>query len=115
MKCNWRRWLWGVIPVVILTWAALQAERPRIEQELTEAASAQMLRNGASWARVTFEGRDGVLAGKAWDEADAAAALDLLRKQTGQVEKTHELRTMRKDIARLETIANQKKKAPVAA
>lgn len=31
-----------------------------------------------------------------------------LRKQTGQVEKTHELRGLRKDIARLETILNQK-------
>ena len=31
-----------------------------------------------------------------------------LRKQTGQVEKTHELRTLRKDIARLETILNAK-------
>jgi large subunit ribosomal protein L29 len=39
-----------------------------------------------------------------------------LRKQTGQVEKTHELRTLRKDIARLETILRQKNKpAPVAA
>lgn len=39
-----------------------------------------------------------------------------LRKQTGQVEKTHELRTLRKDVARLETIRNQKKaKAPAAA
>ena len=38
-----------------------------------------------------------------------------LRKQTGQVEKTHELRTLRKDIARLETIANQKKKETKAA
>ena len=39
-----------------------------------------------------------------------------LRKQTGQVEKTHEIRTLRKDIARLETIANEKKaKAPKAA
>lgn len=38
-----------------------------------------------------------------------------LRKQTGQVEKTHELRTLRKDIARLATIHNEKKKAPVAA
>ena len=37
-----------------------------------------------------------------------------LRKQTGQVEKTHELRTLRKDIARLETIANQKKSKPAA-
>ncbi len=39
-----------------------------------------------------------------------------LRKQTGQVEKTHELRTLRKDIARLETILNEKKaQAPAAA
>jgi large subunit ribosomal protein L29 len=39
-----------------------------------------------------------------------------LRKQTGQVEKTHELRSFRKDIARLETAKSAKKKsAPVAA
>ena len=39
-----------------------------------------------------------------------------LRKQTGQVEKTHEIRTHRKDIARLLTIQNQKKRpAPAAA
>lgn len=39
-----------------------------------------------------------------------------LRKHTGQVEKTHELRTLRKDVARLETVRNQKKaKAPAAA
>ncbi len=31
-----------------------------------------------------------------------------LRKQTGQVEKTHELRFLRKDIARLETVLNEK-------
>jgi len=39
-----------------------------------------------------------------------------LRKQTGQVEKTHELRTLRKDIARLETaLTASKKNKPVAA
>lgn len=32
-----------------------------------------------------------------------------LRKQTGQVEKTHELRVLRKDIARLETARTAKK------
>lgn len=37
-----------------------------------------------------------------------------MRKQTGQVEKTHELRTLRKDIARLLTAENQKKKAAAA-
>lgn len=38
-----------------------------------------------------------------------------LRKQTGQVEKTHEIRNLRKDIARLETIQNQKKAKPAVA
>jgi large subunit ribosomal protein L29 len=38
-----------------------------------------------------------------------------MRKQTGQVEKTHELRTLRKDVARLETILRQKNTAPAAA
>jgi large subunit ribosomal protein L29 len=37
-----------------------------------------------------------------------------MRKQTGQVEKTHELRTLRKDVARLSTILNEKKKATAA-
>jgi large subunit ribosomal protein L29 len=37
-----------------------------------------------------------------------------LRKQTGQVEKTHELRSLRKDIARLETIKKEKSAAPAA-
>ena len=39
-----------------------------------------------------------------------------LRKHTGQVEKTHELRSLRKDVARLETILRQKNRpAPAAA
>ncbi|QYM79740.1 50S ribosomal protein L29 [Horticoccus luteus] len=38
-----------------------------------------------------------------------------LRKQTGQVEKTHELRTLRKDVARLETVLTEKNKKPAAA
>lgn len=37
-----------------------------------------------------------------------------LRKQTGNVEKTHELRTLRKDIARLETIKKEKSAATAA-
>jgi large subunit ribosomal protein L29 len=38
-----------------------------------------------------------------------------LRKHTGQVEKPHTIRVLRKDIARLETILNEKKKAQPAA
>jgi large subunit ribosomal protein L29 len=38
-----------------------------------------------------------------------------LRKQTGQVEKTHEMRALRKDVARLETVIRQKNRAAPAA
>lgn len=34
-----------------------------------------------------------------------------LKKHTGQVEKTHLIHALRKDIARLETILNQKQRA----
>ncbi|OIR15106.1 50S ribosomal protein L29 [mine drainage metagenome] len=37
-----------------------------------------------------------------------------IKKHTGQVEKPHLLRTYRKDIARLETILNQKKATKAA-
>ena len=38
-----------------------------------------------------------------------------LRKHTGQVEKTHTIRDLRKDIARLETILTEKKSKQTAA
>lgn len=38
-----------------------------------------------------------------------------LRRQTGQVEKTHELRVMRKDIARIQTILGEKHRAAAPA
>ena len=38
-----------------------------------------------------------------------------LRRQTGQVEKTHEMRSLRKDVARLETVLHQKNTAAPAA
>ncbi len=38
-----------------------------------------------------------------------------LRKHTGQVEKPHTIRVLRKDIARLETILNEKKSKKTAA
>jgi large subunit ribosomal protein L29 len=37
-----------------------------------------------------------------------------LRKQTGQVEKTHEMRVLRKTVARMETIRRQKAAAAPA-
>jgi large subunit ribosomal protein L29 len=46
---------------------------------------------------------------------DRHELLDLrLKKKTGQLEKSHLLKEMRRDIARLETIAARKRKAVTA-
>lgn len=37
-----------------------------------------------------------------------------LRKQTGQVERPHELKSLRREVARLETLIHNKEAAPAA-
>jgi outer membrane protein OmpA-like peptidoglycan-associated protein len=74
MRCNWRRWLWGLIPLAMVTWVAVTLERGRIEQDLA-ARATQSLSEDGSWAQVTFTGRDGVLSGRAlYDEQPVEAA-----------------------------------------
>jgi outer membrane protein OmpA-like peptidoglycan-associated protein len=67
----------------MLSWVAIQSERVRIEQDLSETAKSALLQSGSSWAKATFQGRDAVLSGKAWDEDDADKAYDLLRRLPG--------------------------------
>jgi large subunit ribosomal protein L29 len=48
------------------------------------------------------------------DSRDASVDLRM-RKQTGQVEQPHEIKELRREIARLETILKEKKLAAVSA
>ncbi len=41
--------------------------------------------------------------------------IDRLKKETGQLEKPHTIRARRKEIARMETILNEKKRKTAAA
>jgi outer membrane protein OmpA-like peptidoglycan-associated protein len=79
MKCNWWRWLWGIIPLLVLSWVAVEAERGRIEADLQGRATLALARGGMSWAATQFEGRDALLAGQAGDDAEPLRAADLLR------------------------------------
>ncbi len=83
MKCNWRRWLWGIIPILILSWVAVQAERGRIEHDLAERARQVLSQSGASWAVPGLNGRDVILGGRAWDESEVGKATDILRNLWG--------------------------------
>jgi outer membrane protein OmpA-like peptidoglycan-associated protein len=79
MRCNWRRWLWGLIPILLLGWLAVWAERDRVEADLGERAKVALSQAGMEWAAARFEGRDASLRGTAADDADPQKAADLLR------------------------------------
>ncbi|HEX6000173.1 MAG TPA: OmpA family protein [Hyphomicrobiaceae bacterium] len=83
MRCNWRRWLWGVVPLVGLGLAAAQYERAAIEQDLTERAERAMKGHGAYWAVVNFSGRDVVLTGDATTDKERREAAAELRRVWG--------------------------------
>ena len=83
MKCNCQRWFWGVLPLVILCWLAVQVERGRIEQDLAERAGVALMARGYTWAVAAVDGRDIVLSGHAPDEEEPGKASEMLRGTWG--------------------------------
>jgi OmpA-OmpF porin, OOP family len=83
MRCNWRRWLWGLIPLMIVSWVAAHAERGRIEQDLSSRAKLALQASGLGWAATAFNGRDAAVIGKAVDESEPGKAIDVLRTVWG--------------------------------
>jgi len=79
MRCNPSRWLWGLIPVAMLSWGTYYRERPSIEADLTVRATEALDAAGQSWARVAMAGRDAVITGRAQKDGDPKAALDIVR------------------------------------
>src|SRR5262245_66662503 len=83
MGCNWRRWLWVIIPLVGASVAAVHLERGSIEKDLTTRAHKALAESGEPWAVVNFSGRDVVLTGNAASEDEPVAAERVLRRLWG--------------------------------
>jgi outer membrane protein OmpA-like peptidoglycan-associated protein len=95
MRCNPWRWLWGIIPIAMLSWITYRWEGPRIEADLARRSKEALESAGQGWAEVQFLGRDGVLSGGALEEDEPKAARDVLASVWGV--RTVQLRT---DLAR---------------
>ena len=83
MRCNPLRWLWGLIPIAMLSWIAFNWERSEIEADLARRTQDALGKAGLSWAKVRFSGRDGVLTGLAAEEAEPRRAFDTSAKVWG--------------------------------
>ena len=75
MRCNPSYWLWGLVPIALLSWLAVQLEHEGIEGDLGRRAQESLSRKGLDWAVVNFSGRDGSVAGKAVEDTDPSRAL----------------------------------------
>ena len=77
MRCHPLRWLWGLIPVAMLSWLAVHLESGPLERDLEHRSTLALATAGHNWASVAFSGRDGLLVGRAADvgQRDRAAAV----------------------------------------
>ena len=91
MKCNPSRWLWGLIPIAMLTWGTFFRERPNVEADLTLRAEEALSAVGQPWATVRLDGRDAIITGRARKDGEAKVALDAVRGVWGI--RTVQLRT----------------------
>jgi OOP family OmpA-OmpF porin len=83
MRCNWRRWLWGLIPLIAIGLAAVHLERGGIERDLAERAKKALAKSGAHWAEVAFDGRDANLRGNATNDDEPDEAEEALSRVWG--------------------------------
>lgn len=83
MRCHPLRWLWGLIPVAMLGWLAVQLESRAIEQDLERRSGALLRVAGHNWASIVFSGRDGLLVGSPVRARDAEDAADMVRNVWG--------------------------------
>lgn len=83
LRMNPQRWLWGLIPIAVLAFLAVQYEHLRVEQDLGGRVEQRLKAEGLRWARVGFSARDGVVTGRAPDETEQTKALYLVENVRG--------------------------------
>ncbi len=83
MRCNPWRWLWGLIPIAILTFLTVQWEHDRIETDLRSRAETALKAAGLQWAVTAFDGRDGLITGQASTDEAPVRALGVVRDVWG--------------------------------
>lgn len=83
MRCNPWRWLWGLIPIAILTFLTVQWEHDSIEADLHQRAQSALRTAGLQWAVTAFDGRDGLITGQATSDEGPRRALSVVRDVWG--------------------------------
>ncbi len=81
--CQPRKWWQGIVPLSFLWLLTIWFNTPGVEHDLTERASKSLTQAKLDQPRLTFQGRDGVLAGHAFSDLDQKAAVAALGRVDG--------------------------------
>jgi OmpA-OmpF porin, OOP family len=77
MKCHPLRWMWGLIPIAVLSLLAALSIKDNVERDLSGRVKEALGQAGLGWAKVAFDGRDGTLSGRAEEETEPGKAIVL--------------------------------------
>ena len=77
MKCHPLRWVWGLIPLAVFSWLAALSVREPVERDLRNRVTETLTNANLGWAQVRFDGRDGILSGRANEEGEPSKAIQL--------------------------------------
>lgn len=83
MRCNPLRWLWGVIPIGLLSWVTVLGEHERIEADLAARVGQELEKTGLNWVGAAFSGRDGAITGRTSEDSEPTKAYDVVRRVWG--------------------------------
>ncbi|MEO1694853.1 MAG: hypothetical protein AAFR55_06410, partial [Pseudomonadota bacterium] len=83
MRCNWLRWLWGLLPLGLLIGFTYTSTRDGIQADVQTRAAAALQADGLDWASTRFDGRDGTLRGLAYADDEQVRANAILRDVWG--------------------------------
>ncbi len=83
MRCNPSYWLLGLVPIAMLSWAAVQFEHDGIESDLGRRSQDALARAGLTGVAPIFSGRDAVVTGQAADDTEPTRAVNSVRDTWG--------------------------------
>ncbi len=83
MKCNPWRWLWGLLALLPLALFTITTARSPIEADLLARSTADLKRNGITWAELALTGRDVTLRGRAFADGDPEKAAQTILQTQG--------------------------------
>ena len=83
MRCRPRKWVWGLIPLLVPFAAAWWLGTESLERSLKQQADAKLRLAGLEWATVAMDGRDARIVGEAETHEAKDKAIETVSGQYG--------------------------------